>query len=272
MQKISAFIYSNRIPVIYDNGNNLTEWTVVFHRNVKIYQGLDNTLEFTFKNNQQRPMDISTLNMRCTITDEYNEEVFTGTIIPSITTGLASVTIPNSAIKDVKPQLLKYAMYIINSDNTKTPIYNDVNFGMAGRIDLIGGVLPQAQEPLIIDTFNYMINDITINPPNYTFTYYSEGVEINTLNDFVTSSLINMEFRTVDLDAQITVQVTDYAVISSSTVWQDIETFPVTPTTTRIYKTYDGLTNYSNNIGWLRVKYEPVVHNTGKIDKVVITI
>lgn len=271
MQKISAYIYTNRIPVVCDLGDSLTEWRVVFQRNVKIYKGIDNTLEFTFKNSQQRPITIDTLTMKMVITDEAHQEVYTATMTPSLTTpGLASCIIPSTVIQNVSPQLLKYAMYILNSDNTKTPIYNDVNYGMSGDIELIGGILPELADPLVIDVFNYMTSGTDAS--NLIRTYTSNAVEINAVNDFVSSPIINLELRTTNLEADITVQISNYAVISSATVWTDLETFSVVPSTTRIYKSYTDIVDYSNNVGWLRIQYIPKNQSTGTIDKVIVQL
>lgn len=271
MQKISAYIYKNRIPVVCDLGDSLTEWRVVFQRNVKIYKGIDNTLEFTFKNSQQRPITVDNLIMKMVITDETHEEVYTATITPSsVTPGLASCTIPATVLQNISPQLMKYAMYIVNLDNTKTPIYNDVNYGMSGSIELIGGILPELSDPLVIDVFNYLSSGTDAS--NIIHEYTSNAVEINAQNDFVSNPTINLEFRTTNLDANVTVQITDYAVISSATVWTDLETFVVDPSTTRIYKSYSDIVNYSNNVGWLRLKYIHNNNNQGTIDKVIVQL
>jgi hypothetical protein len=270
MQKISLYIYPNRISMVGDIEQCLTEWRIVYQRVVKIYQGVDNTIEFDIKNGLQRRIDVRTLTMRCVVMDQYNQEIYTGNIIPSTNVkGLANFTIPASELTNITPQLLKYSVYIIDNLGNKIPIYGDTNYAMMGQMELMPHVLPTALEPVILDVFSLSYdNDSTAIITHYT----SEAGEINAVNDFVSNTLINVEFRPVNLDADVIVQITDYAVISTATIWHDVERFSIAPTTSRVYKSYDNLVDYSNNISWLRVKYTLKNDNKGKLDKVIIRL
>ena len=267
MQKISSYIYPNKIQVVGNEAGLITEWRIVYQRVIKIYQGIDNVLEFDIKNGQQRRIDISALNMRCVIMDQLGEEIYTGPIVPLQTKGLATFTIPSIELSNITTQFLKYSLYVINQNGTLSPIYGDVDYGMIGQMELITNALPKAIEPQIIDTFRYLYDH---DSTEWIKTFYSEAVEINAPNDFVTTPVTNVEFRATNLDAEIWVQVTDYAVISAATPWYDIEYFSITPTTTHVYKTYTDITNYSNNIGWMRIKYIPSSISTGTLDKVIV--
>ena len=270
MQKISSYLYPNRISVIANLAPYTTEWRIVYQRTVKLYQGLDNTIEFDFKNAQQRRIDIAGYQIKMIILDELKREIYTGNVVPYTVTGIGTITIPSSTFDNMAPQFLTYALYILNDNGTKTPIYGDTQFGAVGKIDLLDGVMPVPFTSQIIDTFIYVIDDTTPSQPVRKYT--SEAVEVNPLNDWNENSKIDLEFRLENLTAQITVQITDDAVVSSGTLWQDIETFTVEPSTARLYKTYNEVADYFNNIGWLRVKYTPTQDNTGKIDKIIVKL
>lgn len=270
MQKISSYLYPNRISVIANLAPYTTEWRIVYQRTVKLYQGLDNTIEFDFKNAQQRRIDISNYQIQIIILDELKREIFTGSIIPNTVKGIGTVTIPAYVFTNMAPQFLTYSLYIVNNNGTKTPIYGDTQFGAIGKIDLLDGVMPVGAPPRIIDTFIYLVDDT--NPSRLVKKYTSESVEVNPLNDWNENSKIDLEFRLTNLKAEITVQISDDAVVSAGTIWRDIEVFSVEPSTERIYKTYNEVTDYSNNIGWLRVKYIPTQDNTGKIDKIIVKL
>ena len=61
MQKISTYLYPNRIELLADLAGFTTEYTNVYQRTLKIYNGIDNTLEFDMKNADQKRIDLSTL-------------------------------------------------------------------------------------------------------------------------------------------------------------------------------------------------------------------
>lgn len=269
MQKISSYIYSNRIQVVTDSGFYPVEWKQVYQRNVKIYQGVDNVIEFDIKNAQQRRMDVSTLIMKMVIMDDDSQEICTVDVTPiPLTTGLASCTIPANYIDNIAPQSLKYSLYVVNTDNTKTPIYGDVQYGMPGKIDLIGGAMPTKLPNLVIDTFMGYIDDH--DPLNIVRTFTSEAAFVNPPNDNVSGESFEVDFMTENLDADVTVQFSDSAVISAETTWYDIETFTIDSNTSLVTKTYNEIIDFSNNVVWMRVKYVLNPLNIGSFKKIII--
>lgn len=271
MQKISSYIYKNRVQVVSDTGYFSTEWRIVYQRTIKIYKGIDNVIEFDIKNGQQRRIDVSNLTMKMVIMDQFSEEVCTVDVVPlQNSKGFASCTIPANLLSSIVPQLLKYSVYVSNNDGTKSPIYGDTQYGMIGSMELISGAIPETMKPMVIDTFTFLQDDSAF--PVVVNHYYSEAAEINPPNDYVTHQHINLDFIVNNLDADISVEITDYAVISTATEWTTIENFSVAPSTTRVYKQYNQIIDYSNNVGWLRVKYTPKNDSTGKIEKITITL
>ena len=61
MQKIQSYLYPNRIIVTIDLAGFTTEYKNVYQRNVKIYKGISNVIEFDFKNADQKRIDLTTL-------------------------------------------------------------------------------------------------------------------------------------------------------------------------------------------------------------------
>jgi hypothetical protein len=122
--------------------------------------------------------------------------------------------------------------------------------------------------PQIIDKFVYLVDDTV--PGNYVYTYFSDSVEVNPRNDINDNHRIALEFWPSAFDAEVTVQVTTDVVVSTATEWTSLETFNITASTDRVNKVYNEVEDYSNNIGWLRIKYIPTAGNTGKIDKVLV--
>ena len=61
MQKIQSYLYTNRIQLLADVAGFTTEYTNVYQKTVKIYNGVDNVLEFDIKNADQKRIDLSTL-------------------------------------------------------------------------------------------------------------------------------------------------------------------------------------------------------------------
>jgi hypothetical protein len=269
MQKISSYLYSNRISVVADLASYPVEWRPVYQRTIKLYKGMKNVVEFDIRNADQKRININSYNIKCLIMDNFNQEVLTADVnpVPS-TTGLATMTIYSDDIAYIKPQFLKYTLYILGENEEKTPLYGDSQFGIGGTIDLKAGAMPDIAVPQIIDKFVYLVDDTV--PGNYVYTYVSDSVEVNPRNDINENHSIKLEFLTNSFDAEVTVQITTDVVVSAATEWTDLEIFNIANTTNRVDKVYNEIEDYSNNIGWLRIKYIPESSNTGKIDKVLV--
>ena len=74
MQKISSYLYPNRIQLLANLASFNVEYTNVYQRTIKIYKGVDNVLEFDIKNADQKRLDLITTplvsNLKLNLMDE----------------------------------------------------------------------------------------------------------------------------------------------------------------------------------------------------------
>ena len=266
MQKISSYLYPNRIFVVVDLASYQTEWNIVYQRPLKIYKGVSNVIEFDFKNAQQKRIDISSYAVKCIVMDQTNLEVCTIDVVPTTITGIATATVPASVVNLLQPQFLKYSLYLETGDSTRLPVYADTQFGVLGQMELVGDVFPSTPVPVIIDTFlsQYISQTEKI--------YRSEAANIlpnNVISNTYDPTSLAFEFDA--LDGTVTVQVSSTLVISADMPWTTIDTFQVTNTTQNLTTQYTRSTNFKEDVIWLRVTYTPVAGTTGKVDKVAVS-
>jgi hypothetical protein len=149
MQKISTYLYKNRYQLVADLAGFLTEYKIVYQRQIKVYKGIDNTIEFDIKNADQKRIDLSTLD---TDSIQMNVMDHNGYALPNspytITPldqetlkGIASVTIPAVDIVDIDDQFLIFSISA-TQDDVPVILYGDTKFGAAGVIELIGTAFP----------------------------------------------------------------------------------------------------------------------------------
>jgi len=267
MQKISSYLYSNRVVVNLDLASSPLEWRIVYQKKLKIYKGFENVVELDIKNSDQKRINVSTLTLKCVIIDTLGQEIYTADVEHSSTPGLATFTVPATALEFVNPQFLRYTVYILNDDDTKSPIYGDTQFGITGMIDYIGDALPQVLLPKVLSNFTYLHDTVTS-----VQTFYSDSVEINPPNDITATPVLTLEFVANALAAEVKVQMTKDPVVSTATVWTTLETFTITTSTSTLSKTYDSADGFNKEAGWLRVTYVRATNNTGKFDKVLVSL
>ena len=272
MQKISSYLYPNRINLVADLALFPTRWNIVYQNRVKIYQGVDNVLTIDVKNTDQKRIDISEMNLEMIVTTTAGELITTVPVTSTATAGLALATIPETALVNIEPQFLSFSIYRINEDLTKTILYADTQFGAKGHMELVGTVM-SVETPAREITRFIEITDPAILPPPWIKVTYSDAVEIvqpNLLTD-ATEDSISFDFYFSGLDAEVTIQFTKDPVISSADIWDDIETFTVTSSTETLTKTYSNPT-YARDYKWARIKFIRATDNTGNIDKVLVRL
>ncbi len=175
MQKISSYLYPNRIELLADLAGFPTEWTNVYQRIIKIYNGIDNTLEFDIKNADQKRIDLDTLsNIELNVMDASGKALYNSpySVIPLDQTtlkGLATVTIPQEDLVDLSNQYLTYSVTAVK-DGRDVILYGDSRFGATGTIELVGNAMPVFRDERVYKTFTAEI-DLKGHP-----TYHSTSI------------------------------------------------------------------------------------------------
>ena len=155
MQKISTYLYPNRIELLADLAGFTTEYTNVYQRTLKIYKGINNVIEFDIKNADQKRIDLSTLTaMKLNVMDAAGNALPFSPYTVSSTTikGIATVTIPQADLTNLNNQYLQYSVTAKKS-GVDILLYGDTRFGALGQMELVGSVTPTSRDDRVYDTF-----------------------------------------------------------------------------------------------------------------------
>jgi hypothetical protein len=269
MQKISSYLYPNRVNVIAGIEALPVRWNIVYQNRIKIYQGVDNVLTIDVKNAEQKRIDISDMNLEMCVTTTDQRLVALLPITPLETRGLGTVNITETHLTNVSPQFLNFSIYRINENQSKTVFYADTQFGVKGTIELLGSAVQTPVPSRYITSF-LPLSKVFSDPPDTA--YYSDAVEI-TNPSFIQSVLsdrLNFEFTMFNLNAKVVIEFTKDKIVSSATNWEEIETFLVTPSTVTLIKGFS-YPVYTREFTWARVKYNKLNNSSGSIVKVMVT-
>jgi hypothetical protein len=163
MQKISSYLYPNRIELLADVAGFTTEYTNVYQRTVKIYNGVDNVLEFDIKNADQKRIDLTTLSsLSLNVMDSRGTALSNSpyTVTATATKGIAKVIIPEDDLSELSPQFLKYSVTARDTTGNNIILYADSRFGAVGTIQLIGDATPTFRDDAVYKTF---VGEIDLN-------------------------------------------------------------------------------------------------------------
>jgi hypothetical protein len=145
MQKISSYLYPNRVQLLADLAGFTTEYTNVYQRIVKIYQGVDNVIEFDIKNADQKRIELVTdpvfTDITLNVMDAAGNSIGQYEVTPSDTLkGIAIATIPSEDVATLNTQFFQYSV-TVTKDGNNIPLYADSRFGAMGKMELVGSVV-----------------------------------------------------------------------------------------------------------------------------------
>ena len=227
------YLVSNRTEVLANEAGHVTEYRPVYSRNLQVYKGIDNVLEFKLINPDQKPLDVDRYEFaaegrapKFVAFDENGQMIIerdgvnlqSGDSSSYTNKGLFSVTITENDLLNVKDQYLSYNIYLIDYDGTKVLTYANEWFDSAGVIRVSSSAFPGPLESKVIDTDTYVLdNDV----------WYSETIEaqpgINGNEALHTAAVYNDSYT-----GDVVVQGTLENQITGTTNWADVSTTTLT--------------------------------------------
>ena len=140
MQLIPRYLYKNQIDVVSNDVGFIVEYRPVYSRQVKVYKGVDNKVQFRMLNADQKPVDINGKVVRFEAFDEEKDQVllYDATILDDGSTkstkGLFYVTITENDLLPLPSQYLSYTIYLLETCDTREVTYTNRGFDACGHI------------------------------------------------------------------------------------------------------------------------------------------
>ena len=230
MQKISFYLVPNRIKVTTDVAGFNTELRQVYQRKIKIYKGIDNTIEFEVRNSDSRKDNVHGYELVVKFFDADRKNVFTitGSAI-SGKPGIMSAVVSQDLIATLDPQLLTLAAFLRN-DTEERILYSDADFNLSLTAELLNGYndVDETVEELTVFSWQFDRKRFVSEIGNF-------GTRIN--DDYSTAPLRAMEVS-FEGDYEDIIEV--YATKDKSTDpngrWIRLEDWDVTTDPTKIYE------------------------------------
>jgi|TARA_R110002124_G_scaffold259452_1_gene425308 hypothetical protein len=258
MQLTPRYLVNNKTTIITNEAGFITEYRPVYQRQLKVYKGIDNTLDFRVLNADQKPIDIALYTAKFQAFDENNLLVIEhdGELIAgddsAATRGLFKVTITDNDLLNIEQQYLKYNIHLVKTaDNTNVLTYADTNFGMDGSIYVSSGAFPGPAPAGLINTFtadNNQWNSETLNA--------QPGINGN-------EALHTAVVYATNYEGNVIIQATLENQITGATTWTNVDTLVFDGT-----ETEPTSVNFNGVFSYLRFK--TTADPTSKISKILV--
>ena len=228
MQLVPRYLVKNTTIVIADLAGFITEYRPVYNRQLQVYKGIDNVLDFRLLNADQKSVDVTSYTPKFVAFDETGQMILEKdcTILDDGSTtarGKFSVTISENELLNVKQQYLSYNVYMQETDGDKVLTYSHSNFDNDATIFVNARTFPGPRASYEVKTFSQEGVDVD--------TWYSETVDAQpAING--NEALHTAAVYTASYSGDVVVQATLDNQITGTTSWADIATVTMLGTET----------------------------------------
>lgn len=265
MQQSYVYLYRNQIDVFT---NSTTSWTSeryrrVYNRNLKIYRGVDNTVDFQVRNADEKATAVSN-SMVFNLVNREGGDLLLQKDCTAVdaTIGRFQVVLSDAELRDIEPGSYNYSLVIERrstegTDSTeyivqsRTPLYIDSQYGTTSTVEIYNDVYGEFIPSIEVDKFN-RINPFAVGEEDPEF-YISSIIDANPLTHTASSQHTFQVFPT-NYTGEIIVQgsLSDGG---NPEVWSDIDITNITESSEPFFVNVTGKYNF------FRVKHTAT--NTG---------
>ncbi len=246
MQLIPRYLVNNTVTIVANDSGFITEFKPVYSRQIKVYRGIDNTIQFRLLNADQKPINVASYTPKFVAFDEAGNQVIShdGTVNQiddsSASRGMFTVVITENDLLNIKQQFLSYNIYLVDSASNKTITYVDSHFDNNATILVDSYAFPGARSSYNVSSFTEDSGLAGIDDS----VWYSESITaepaINGNEALHTAAIYSSSY-----DGSIVVQATLENQISNGTKWADISTVTFTGSETEpSYVNFNGVYSY----------------------------
>ena len=213
----------------------------MYSKQLQVYRGIDNVLDFRLVNADQKPVDITSYTPKFVAFDENNIMVLEkdGTVLDdgsSITKGKFSVSVTENDLLNVKQQYLNYNIFLQETNGNKVLTYSHSNFDNNSTIYVNARAFPGPQATYSITQFQKQAVGVDL--------WNSETVDAQpAING--NEALHTAAVYTLNYVGSVTVQATLDNQVNESTQWADIASLYFTGNeTTPVPVNFNGVFSY----------------------------
>lgn len=267
MQLIPRYLYKNQIDVISNDTGFVVEYRPVYSRQLKVYKGVDNKIQFRMLNADQKPIRIFGTIIDFEAFDDEKDQVlkYEATIIDdgstASTKGLFYITIPENDLLNIPSQYLSYTVYQRQTCDEKIVTYSNRDFGACGTIYVDDCAHPTIKSSNIVNNFHEL--DGVWVAGNDELTRITAMPKINKNEAVHTVAFYTDAYNSNGYVGNVKIQGTLDNQIDGTNDWYTIDTVAFDGSEERpVFNVFKGVYSY--------LRFEADADPTGKLIKVLV--
>ena len=191
----------------------------MYSRQITVYKGIDNVIEFRLLNADQKPIDVTGYEPRLVAFNDEGSAVIehAGEVIDDSSAacrGVFTMTVSEQKLLDIPQQYLNYNIYLVDSFGNRMLTYSHSNFDNSASIFVSGDAFPGPRPTVEVTTFQVESHNSEV--------WYSEMAQVYPANNSVDrthSVVVYSNGFTGDVVVQATLDNT-----TIDAVWSDVAT------------------------------------------------
>jgi hypothetical protein len=225
MTLIPRYLVSDRTLLVSNETGFVTEYRPVYQKNLSIYKGIVNNLEFQLLNPDQKAVALTGKTPKFVAFDENQNLVIehSGTVTNS-NKGIFTVAVTENDTLSIKQQYLSYNIYLVDdTTNEKTLTYADEQLQATGTIYVSAQAFPGPSATHSVTTFT---EDTGIAGQDDS-VWYSEAISAEPAingNEALHTAVVYSTAYTGDVVVQATLENQ----VVGNTEWADVTTLTFT--------------------------------------------
>lgn len=155
MQLINAYLYPNKVVFqILDSTFFKTRNRVVYNRTIKVYQGVDNPILVTIKNQDQKAVNCTGYSVQVDLQDPINKVTVNSYAVnfANIVLGQGSITIDRATVNSLDQRLYALTVRRIPTGTANSEaLYTDDNYGVPIDLEVLPAYYSQVEPSPTVD-------------------------------------------------------------------------------------------------------------------------
>jgi hypothetical protein len=242
MQLTPRYLVKTKTNIVLDQAGHPVEYRPVYTKTLKVYKNIDNVLQFTLLNADQKTVELP--GDAVFVAFDQNNRLVLEVIGESLendsnirTRGLFSVTLASHDLINIPHQYLHYNIYFKTSAGKDLITYAGADLTTSGIIYLDGQAYPSPREPVVLDQFQTQNNQWVVTTESNTSPVRLGGSSAGNLN--------TVFFHTNSYTGTVEIQVT-LGEPNTVTGWSRLQTVTFTgaetePTSVNIYGVFNNV-------------------------------
>lgn len=273
MLKLPIYIYETGYTLFSDLDAGVKQgYTPMYQKDIQVVKGVTNTVKFTVKNQDQKPLDISGETLTFNLVNKETGAVYLQKPCTTVddgstvaTKGVATLTLSESDTASLVSKFYKFSVTRTVGGSGNHVTYANTYYEVAGTIEVVDQVYPAYTDSVTLPNtdFTRPLTSDFYRPNGQITEYYSSIVDAQP--EFKRNGALHtINYYASNYVGDLTIQATLDSQVTSDTSWVDLTTISLTSSTAIGYTNVNGVYNY------FRLKHLPDNSNTGTLDKVLV--